>query len=127
MSNRVNIRHWHSTYNDWLRALDFYKNEIAILTGRLTEIAGKNTGHDVAVQIEHFQNAFLLHCNNIDELKHSIHSGLEKVAQETMAQTGFVSNDLLAQLEREKWYFLEEEKTINELRHAFNLFCAEWM
>jgi len=127
MNNKANIRHWHNTYNDWLRALDFYKDEIGILTERLTEMAGKNTGHEVAAQVEHFQNAFLLHRNNIDELKHAINSNLSAIANEAGAYTGFVSGDLLSALEGEKRHFMEEERAVNELRHAFNLFCAEWM
>lgn len=127
MSNKTNIRHWQSTHNDWLRALDFYKGEIAILNGRLEDIASRNTGHEVAVQVEHFQNAFILHRNNIEEQQHAINLNLKKIADEVETQNGFVSNGLVAQLEKEMQVFKDEEKEINELRHSFNLFSAEWM
>jgi hypothetical protein len=127
MNNKANIRHWHSTHKDWLRALNFYKEEIGILNDRLTEIAGKNTGKETSRQVEHFQNQFILHRNNIEELEHAIHRNLSKIADEIPLQAGFVSETLLAQLGKERQVFLEEEREINELRHAFNLFSAAWM
>jgi len=127
MNIRTNIRHWHSAHSDCLRTLKFYKEEIGILTERLAEIAQKNTAYEVTVQVEHFQNAFILHRNNIDELSHAIRQNITRVAGEIASHTGFVATGLLAQLEKEKKIFHEEEREINLLRHAFNLFCAEWM
>lgn len=127
MNKKVNIRHWQSAHNDWLRALDFYKEEITILSNRLTEIAGKNTAHEISAQVEHFQNQFILHLNNIDELKHAIKINLGQIAAEINTQNGFVSDELLLQAEREKNVFSGEEKEINELRHSFNTFSATWM
>lgn len=127
MNKRKNIRHWHSLHNDWLRALKFYEEELAILNDRLTEIAGKNTSTEIGAQVEHYQNSFILHRNNINELEHAIHSNLEKVASEIAKQSGFVSDALLTELEKENQDFHEQEKQINDLRHAFNLFSAKWM
>lgn len=127
MNKRVNIRHWHSAHNDWLRALNFYKDEIAILSQRLTEIAGKNTSREAGAQIEHFQNQFIVCRNNIEELEHVVKLNLSRIGDEITAQSGFVDSELVNKLESERKIFLEEEKVINEVRHAFNLFCAEWM
>jgi len=56
----INIKHIHNLHTDALRNMDFYKQEIAILTNRLEEIAADNTGHEVAGKVEHFQNQFLI-------------------------------------------------------------------
>ncbi|WP_157097909.1 hypothetical protein [Niabella ginsenosidivorans] len=80
MNNKTNIRHWESAHNDWLRTLDFYKEEIGILNNRLKEIAGKNTGKEVGMQVEHFQNAFILPCDYIEEQEHAIHLNLAEIA-----------------------------------------------
>lgn len=127
MNNKTNIRHWHSTHNDWLRALDFYQEEIGILNERLTEISGKNSSQEITTQAEHFQNAFIQHRNNIEKLEHEIRQSLHKIAGEIVSQTGFVSSELLTQLEKERKVYYEEEREINELRRTFSLFCAEWM
>lgn len=127
MNNRTNIRHWHSAHQDCLRALKFYKEEMAILNDRLTDIAGKNSGREVSAQVEHYQNSFILHRNNVEQLERDIHRNLERIARELPEQSGFVTTELLAQLEMERAAFQEEEREINQLRHAFNLFSAEWM
>jgi len=60
-------------------------------------------------------------------LEHAIHNNLEKIASEIAKQSGFVSDALLTGLEKESHNFKEQEKEINDLRHAFNLFSAKWM
>lgn len=125
--NTTNIRHWQSTHNDWLRALNFYKEEIKILNGRLTEIAGKYTSNEVAAQVEHFQNQFILHRNNEEKLEHDIRLNLEQIATDAEMQTGFVSNNLLERLRQNQQEFLSEEQHVNQLRHEFNIFCSSWM
>lgn len=127
MNRKTNIRHWHNSHTDWLRALNFYKGELGILGNRLVEVAGKNTSQEVGAQVEHFQNAFVLHLNNIEELEHDIKASLARIAHEIATQTGFVTNELLVQLEKEKQIYLEEEREVNELRHSFNLFAAKWI
>lgn len=127
MSRKTNVRHWNSGHNDRLRALRFYKEEIDILDKRLAEIAGKNTAHEVAAQVEHFQNQFVLHRNNIDELGHSIREDLEGIGTEIQTQNGFIEDKLLDRLEKHERGFEDEEKNINALRRSFNLFSAEWM
>ena len=125
--NTTNIRHWQSTHNDWLRALNFYKGEINILNDRLTEIAGKYTSNEVAVQVEHFQNQFILHRDNEERLEHDIRLNLEQIARDAEVHTGFVSDSLLEQLKQNQQAFLSEEQHINQLRHQFNTFSATWM
>jgi hypothetical protein len=122
---KINIRHWHSTHNDWLRALKFYQEELDILNKRLTEIAGKNKHMEVSQKVAHFQNQFLIQEENIENLVRDIHSSLHEISEEAATYTGFIDENLMQQLEMQKQTFLEEEKAINELRHAFNLFCAE--
>lgn len=124
---RSNIRHWHSTHNDWLRALKFYKEEISILSDRLTEIAGKNTAQEASAGIEHFQNQFILHRDNEEQLEHDIRLNLEQISKEAESQTGFVSDHLLEELKQKQRDFLQEEINVNLLRHEFNNFSATWM
>jgi len=126
-ADRTNIRHWHSSHNDWLRALKFYKEEIDILDNRLTEIAGKNTGAEIAPLIEHFQNQFILHRNNIDELKHAIGVNIDRIAAETKTNDGFVSAALLDQMKHQEQRFQAEEDAVNQLRKEYNSFCTVWI
>lgn len=50
MSN-INIKHIKNLHNDWLRGLEFYKQEIEILQNRLDEITADNTGKEASEEI----------------------------------------------------------------------------
>ena len=56
-------------HQSWLSALVFYKDELNVLRGRLTEIASKNTSKELLAQVEHFENSITLQQENIDILK----------------------------------------------------------
>ena len=88
----ANIGHGHS---EWLESLDFYKQELGTLKERLTEIGGKNTGHDVALQLEQYENRFKVQRDNIDRLRHNIkenRNALSRQVQENSA--GYVEREL---------------------------------
>jgi hypothetical protein len=55
---KASISTLHHQDIDWLRELDFYKGEIAILNKRLEEVITGNTDVSVTSQVEHFQNKF---------------------------------------------------------------------
>jgi hypothetical protein len=122
----MNIRHWNSTHNDWLRALNFYKEEIHIFRQRLNEIAAKNTGSPL-VLVEHYENQFVLHTEMIGRLAHSIRADLSAITTHAGAHAGFEHEELPEEQDGLEQQFIIEEKLFIELRHSFNLFCANWM
>lgn len=69
---KTTLNHLHHQNTDWLRELDFYKQEVELLTKRLEEVAGANTGMEVSQNIEHFQNKFILLSEQLDILNHDI-------------------------------------------------------
>ncbi|MDO8993922.1 hypothetical protein [Daejeonella sp.] len=123
----INIKHINNLHSDALRSLDFYKQEITILTKRLEEIAADNTGHEAAEKVEHFQNQFLIQYNNIDELKHGLHENLNKIENQVKESAGFISQSSAAENVELYDQYLTEEKIINEVRQEFNRFASKWM
>lgn len=123
----MNIRHWNSAYNDWSRALKFFKEETVILKHRLQEIASKNTWQEVMSQVEHFENQFVIHTDAIDRLLHNIHENVAAIGKEAENYVGFIDDRLPAQLNKLEQQYITEEKLWLELRHSFYRFCAEWM
>ncbi len=123
----INIKHITNLHSDALRALDFYKQDIMILRRRLEEIAADNTGHEVAVKVEYFQNQFLIQSNNIDELKHNLNQNLAKVEEQVKASAGFLDQSVAAENSEIYSQYLSLEKVINEIRHEFNSFASRWM
>ena len=57
---------------DWLRELDFYNEELTILSRRLEEVVAKNTIKQLLGYVEHFHNMFIMFKEQIDVLKHDI-------------------------------------------------------
>lgn len=126
--NKGNISAMSFEHSSWLRALDFYKQELNILRERLTEVAGKNTGKDTAGQTEHFENQVTVQNENIDTLRHNINENLARSASQAQEnKAGYIDADLIKKHEEQRDQFLAVEKVVNELRKDFNVFAAKWM
>ncbi len=126
--NKVSIKHLSNLHNDWMRGLEFYTQEIAIMKNRLTEVAGKNTDKSVMVEVEHFENQFIIKKDTIDTLSHNIRENVNKIShQAENSSAGFVDENLVAIHDELGAQVKTEEHAINELRHEFNRFAAKWM
>jgi len=127
MKNHVNIKHIKNLNNDCLRGITFYKEELRVLQERLEEIAADNTAHEVQEKVEHFQNQFIIHEDQLNELKHDIHANDEAIEAELLHTETQVTDSTAAQHTRIRERYLTEEKIFNDLRHEFNHFAAQWM
>jgi len=125
---KENISAMSDEHTGWLSALDFYKQDLNILKRRLTEIAGKNTGKEMASDIDHYENQVNIQTENIDKLHHDINENLAKSATQAKNNSaGYIDAELLKEHSRQKERFVSEEKVINELRQDFNRFASKWM
>ncbi|MGB0851359.1 MAG: hypothetical protein ACPGTP_08920, partial [Bacteroidia bacterium] len=78
MTTKKYLHEIHSENKDWIKALDFARDEIETYRNRLGEVTSKNTKTEVLASAEHFQNQFIRHCEVIDELKHDINEEEKK-------------------------------------------------
>jgi hypothetical protein len=62
----------HVELLEWLKALDFYKNELRFWRKKLAVVVMNNQAHDVLKQAEHFQNQVIVQENQIDMLRHDV-------------------------------------------------------
>jgi hypothetical protein len=72
MTQKAFIYDQHLENQDWLKRLDFYKEDLIILRERLDEVTTKNNDADFLKSVEHFENQFIIQRNHIDELAHQI-------------------------------------------------------
>ncbi len=126
-AHKVSIKHVNNEHSDWLRALSFYKDELTIIKQRLTEIAGKNTGKDVMVLVDHFENQITLQSTNIDTLKHDINEVVKNIATQAQSLAGYLDESLVSTHTRLREKFITEETIVNAFRREFNVFAAKWM
>jgi len=126
--DKVNVSYVNNMHGQWLRSLTFYKTEIAILRGILTEIAGKNTNTDVAKKVEHFENQFNIQNNNIDEIAHNINQNITAIGnQANSSHAGYIDAPLLATHTKLGNDTDAEVKSMIELIQSFREFAAKWM
>lgn len=126
--NKVNVSHVDNMHNQWLRNLNFYKTEVSILKGILTEIAGKYTGGEVLKDVERFENQFKVQMNNIDTICHDIHTNIKRIGSEAQhSSAGYIDGALLEEHNVLGSKVADEEKTAIELVHSFREFAAHWM
>jgi predicted nucleic acid-binding Zn-ribbon protein len=122
---KTSISTLHHQGTDWLRELEFYKEEIAILTTRLEEVASKNTNKEVLAQVEHFQNKFIMLREQLDILKHDVNQRNEEVTELAKTRPEHINerfgtvNDKL--LERMKDF----AHSIADTRFEFNAFLSK--
>jgi hypothetical protein len=85
------LAHQHLVCEDWKRELDFFKVEIAYLRKRLEEVAAKNTGKDIMVQVEHFENKFRIMSIHVDELRHDVKLKNEALLKEAAEKPNYIN------------------------------------
>lgn len=122
MNTTLNAVHHQAI--DWLRELDFYTDEITLLSGRLSTAALKNTRSDLKQDFDMFKNMFGGLSKTIDSLKHDVH------VRETVAEDMTMSNGGLdKEVSLDDDVILKEMKTllhdIADTRYLFNLFLAK--
>lgn len=127
MSTNQSPYQQHSEHSDWLNKLDFYKDEIKIFTGRLEEIASKNTVDEALAEVEKFQNQLIVQRNNIDEIEHVIHLGEQKVEDEIHNHNIGANHKKLGGHSQEAELVTSFEKNFNGLKDDFNRFSSKWM
>ncbi len=125
---KINISHVNNEHNYWLRSLNFYKTEVSILKGILTEIARKNTGAEVMKTVEHFENQFKIQTDNIDRLSHTIHVNIDRIStQAQQSNAGYIDAGLLTEHNALSGKFESEVRVITDTISSFRKFASEWM
>jgi len=128
MNKKVNISHVSNMHGQWLRSLNFYKTEMTILKGILTEVAGKNTATEVAKEVEHFENKFKIQATNIDTVAHGIHVNIDAISKGVQSSSaGYIDGHLLAEHTNLGEKTEEQEKIMMELIRSFRQFAEKWM
>lgn len=127
MTTKANIFDQHSENQNWLKSLEFYKEEISILNKRLQEVTGKNNAPDFLKEVEHYQNQFIVQRNNIDELAHSIKMNEKQIEKEVIANPVAVEHRKVESHETEADFLGYFEKNFAGLRTEYNKFLSKWM
>jgi hypothetical protein len=123
----INILRAGTDHTIWAKGLEFYRDELELMSKRLLDISAKNTSEEPSKGIEHFQNQFIIQQKNIGDLRHEVRNYVKGLSNDAKDHGGHVNEIFLTQGEglREKYELLEQ--IMNSLRHEFNAFLSKWM
>lgn len=124
---KATLHYLHHQDADWLRELEFYKTEIAILTGRLEEVAKKNNSTEVAALVEHFQNKFVILREQVDILHHDIGVREKGVAEITETRPEHIDERFTTVRDNTLNRMKDLAASFADTRFEFNQFLAKTM
>jgi chromosome segregation ATPase len=124
---KTSISNLHHQASDWLRELDFYKEELNILTNRLGEVASKNTDKGVLAQVEHFQNKFIMLREQLDVLKHDANQRNEEINELAKTRPEHISERFSSTSDKLLERFKDYTRSIADTRYEFNVFLSKTM
>lgn len=111
--------------NDWLRELEFYKEDMYILSSRMDEVNKKNTSQETLARADQLLNKLYILRQRLDELKHDINAHSEKVAAIAKDKPTHIHERALP----ENDLFFNKVKSliqdIADIRFEFNSFLAK--
>jgi len=119
----------HVELLEWLKALDFYKNELRFWRKPLSHVVVSNTNKDILREAEHFQNQVIIQVDQIDLLHHDVKQFENKLDEEfeSVSKGGKFSQqivDVEASLrERMKTF----EHIYVDLKHDYYSFLRKYM
>jgi hypothetical protein len=127
MSANESVYIQHSENTEWKSKLNFYKDEVVILTGRLEEIASKNSGKDALAEVEKYQNQLIVQRNNIDEIAHLVNLNEQALIEVIKSNPVAVDHRKVEYHSKERELVESFESNFNNIREDFNRFASKWM
>lgn len=123
----INILRAGTDHTIWTKGLEFYRDELDLMSKRLMDISVKNTSEEPSKGVEHFQNQFIIQQKNISDLRHGVRNYVKGLSNDAKDHGGHVDEIFLTQGNdlREKYEQLEQ--IMNSLRREFNAFLSKWM
>ena len=73
----------HFEHKQWQSELAFWEDELKSFNNRLDELINRWTNREVIMQLEHYQNEFILHGKVIDQLQEAIEKHEIRIAGQT--------------------------------------------
>lgn len=123
----VSIKHVTFAHQAIHRGLEFYAVELVFLQHRLEEIAADNTGRNVLEKVETFQNQFVIHRDQIAQLKHRVTENYEQLQHSLDPSGNYVNEKVVQDSERINDDYATEEQLFKDMRQEFNRFAAAWL
>lgn len=127
METTKTIYQLHEEHKTWLNKLLFYKDELSIMTNRLSEVARKNTSKEVLSLIDHFNNQLVIQKEQIDILNHDIKSHESYLEAAVTKNVNDIEHAKFSDHKIHRESIAVFEKIFKELREELIDFLSKWM
>ena len=117
----------HFDHKIWLNELDFYKDEIQIFSGRLSELEERNSSIEFTPLAEALQNRLILQSNVLSDLKHEIKAKEQKLAEYAEGHPIAINHVYFTDHTELRGKVTRFKELYNEFKSEFNRFAAKWM
>ena len=123
----VNILRAGTDHTIWAKGVEFYRDELELMTKRLLEVSSKNTSVEANKGVEHFQNQFIIQQKNLSDLKHQVNNYVKGLSNDAKNHSGHVDAIFITQGDGLRQRYEHLEQIMNSLRHEFNDYLSKWM
>jgi hypothetical protein len=121
------IAHQHLICEDWKRELDYFKSEIAYLRKRLEEVAMKNTGKEILMEVEHFENKFRIMSIHVDELRHDVNLKNKALLAEAGLKPQYINVKMIESDEALLDHMNDTSSDFHNTKHEYYKFLSKVM
>lgn len=123
----INIMKAGRDHTIWANGIEFYRDELELMSKRLLDISTKNTLEEPSKAVEHFQNQFIIQQKNISDLRHGIKNYVKGLTNDAKEHDGHVDEIFITQGNDLRERYERLELIMNGLRSDFNAFLSKWM
>jgi seryl-tRNA synthetase len=117
---KTSLNALHHQDSDWKRELEFYLQELEILSKRLEEVVTKNTAKEVLAQVEHFQNKFIILREQLDILKHDLNEREERIKGIAVDKPEHIDEKMIVAGDKFKERMKDFASSVSDTRYEFN-------
>lgn len=117
----------HFEHQLWLSEARFYTDELTVYQKRLEEVASKNSDSEFKIQIEHFQNQFIIQKEQLDILSHEAVIHEQWLANYAKENPVAIDRHLFADHQATHAKINTFKEIYAELKGEFNRFVADRM
>jgi hypothetical protein len=121
---KVHADDLHFEHKLWTSQLNLYKEQLMIFQTRLDEVARQNNSKEVMIQVEQFQNKFVIQQNHIDKLLQEFRRDEQHLAKLAQANIEAFDHRLFQDHEKEREQIETFVAIYTELKNEFYEFLS---
>jgi hypothetical protein len=127
LTKAIYVEDLHFEHQNWRKELLFWKDELRSYNNRLDELVNRWTDRRVLMELEQFQNQFIIHRNAIDEFIEQIDAHELSIAERLKSNNESLDISLCNTHNAFREKMDTERKLFHDLKKRFFRFLGKYM